>query len=226
MSGKQKVIFAIAIAAFALVFVLAGRYEDEALRWVQQYQSALSGWLQTHPASGRMAYLALFVLFIGCYLPGGILFLLLSGALFSFWEGLVIASLGNALGATVGFLLSRTFFHDRVREKFPKQIALIDEGMAEHGIFYLLLLRVAPIVPSPIVNAVMGISDMRLLTYSWVTLVGRIPMTVIYVKLGAEFASIESLSDLLSGEMIGWLLALCLLMIGGQQVAMRLRPRH
>lgn len=227
MQHRRKIIISgVAFALFIFVgLFLAMRYEETALQWLQAHHHVLQTWIENYPFRSRLLYILLFLIFIGFYLPGGILFMLLSGAFFSFAEGMFIASFANLGGAVIGFLLSRFLLGELVQDQFPQALSQVNQGLEKHGIFYLLILRVAPVIPSPIVNAVMGVTKMPLLTYSWVTLLGRIPMTALYVHLGAEFSTIDSLSDLVSFEILSALGALCLLMLGGHYLALRLHLR-
>lgn len=199
---------------------------DVLLRYAQGHLAEWQGWLAAYPVAGRIGYFFLFSLIIGLYLPGGVLLMLLSGACFSFGEGVVVASLSNLAGAVIGMLLARRCCHNWVRERFPNEAARVNRGIAAHGAFYLFLLRLAPVVPSPVVNLVMGMTDMRLATYAAVTLLGRIPMTVLYVALGSRFMTLESVSGLLSLEVAGLISAVLLVMALGHLALRRMALRQ
>ncbi|MBM3618142.1 MAG: TVP38/TMEM64 family protein [Alphaproteobacteria bacterium] len=223
---QRKLLIAALVGLMVLVVLplVFGQYQDAVLANVQARHDAALAWFAENPILSRVLYFTLFVTFIGFYLPGGILFLLLSGALFSFWEGFLMASFANLVGAVVGMLISRKLLQGLVVERFPERIAQINAGLAAHGVLYLMLLRIAPVIPSPVVNLVMGVTAMPLFTYVWVTLVGRIPMSALYVNLGAQLDEIDSLSDLLSLEIVLSLSLIAVLIAGGAYVARRMHP--
>lgn len=227
MGRKQALYVVIAALLVGMTAAIAADdIVDTLFPLLQRHYADLLTWMEVHPILGRVLYMALFILVIGLYLPGGLLLMVLSGALFPFYEGLVIASLSNLAGAVIGMLLSRFFFYNQVRRRFPKEITYINRGLEANGAFYLFLLRLAPVIPSPVVNMVIGVTDMRLRTYAWVTLLARIPMTAIYVELGSSFATLESLSGLLSLEVLGRLLAIVLLAFAGNYIAQRFPARQ
>lgn len=224
---KPKPVIAVLIALLMMVVLplVFGQYQDTVLGEIQHNHALALAWFAENPILSRVIYFSLFVFFIGLYLPGGILFLLLSGAMFSFWEGFLMASFANLCGAVVGMLISRSLLQDMVAERYPHRIAQVNAGLEAHGVLYLLLLRIAPVIPSPVVNLVMGVTAMPLFTYAWVTLIGRIPMSALYVNLGAQLDEITTLSDLLSLEIVVSLMLIALLIAGGAYVAKRLHSR-
>lgn len=211
-----------------LIFIGAGlfaftHYEQPILGWMQDNQEFLSAETAARPVLGAVIYTVVFALVIGFYIPGGIVLLLLAGALFPFWEANIYANAGNMLGATIGFFLSRYLLRDEVQACYGKKLRPVNEGIKSHGWIYLLILRIAPVLPSPVVNLGMGLTPINAWVYMAVTLLGRIPMTMLYVTLGMELSDIEQLSDLLSAKIIGSLIAVGVLMLAGHIFIQRCR---
>lgn len=224
---KPKMLMYLGVLGVLIGFGLFAftHYEQAILGWMQENQEWMRDDIAAHPVLGALAYIAVFALFIGFYVPGGIVLLLLAGAIFPVWEANIYANLGNMLGATIGFLLSRHLFRDEVQNYYGQRLKPINEGIRLHGWLYLLILRIAPVLPSPVINLGMGLTPISLLTYAVVTLIGRIPMTALYVTLGGELGAIEEFSDLLSINVIASLIGVGLLMLGGHLALQRCRKR-
>lgn len=212
-------------SAFALLIGVGGwffaQHEAEALGWMQDNQQWLRDYMDAHPLWGAVAFTLVFALVLGLYIPGGIVMMLLIGAIFPFWTANAVANLGNLMGATIGFFLSRYLLRDEVQCCYGHRLTRINRGIERHGWLYLIVLRIAPVLPSPVINLLMGLTPMRAFTYIWATLLGRIPMTALYVNIGAELGEIESLSDLLSLELLASLFLVGALMVGGHYLLTR-----
>lgn len=209
-----------------LLLIIAGlyaftAYDQAILDWLQVNQAWMKEGMLNAPVMGPLIFVVLFALIIGLYVPGGVVLLLLSGALFPPLQANLLANIGNLCGALIGFLLARYLFYRDVQERYGNRLRLVNEGIRRHGGVYLFVLRLAPVVPSPVVNLTMGLTPIAVKTYVVATLLGRIPMTALYVNLGAELGTINTLSDILSTEIIGTLILLCLLMLAGNHFLKR-----
>ncbi len=205
---------------------IASLYEEPILRFLQANEAWLKTQVQENPYLAPTLFVALFALVIGFYIPGGVVLLLMAGAMFPVWEANIYANIGNLLGALIGFGLSRHFFYREVQGRYRQQLKNINPHIRRNGWFYLLLLRIAPVMPSPVVNLLMGVTPIGVLTYTGATLLGRIPMTAIYVQLGAELSEVDKLSDILSAEVAMALLLLCVLIVGGNHLFRRFTERQ
>ncbi|MCH2546907.1 MAG: TVP38/TMEM64 family protein [Alphaproteobacteria bacterium] len=222
------------IAVYGSVFIaliivgayIFSAYENDILGWMQANQEMLKAYMDTHPIWGALAFTIVFALVLGFYIPGGIVMMLMVGAIFPLWEANLIANTGNLLGATIGFIISRHLLRDEVQCCYGNKLQRVNNGIKANGWIYLLILRIAPVLPSPVVNLGMGLTPMRLRTYMLATLVGRLPMTALYVNLGQELSEIEHLSDLLSAEIIGSLILVGALMYGCHFALMRCEQKR
>lgn len=226
LSPKMAIYLSVlaALAGFGLFAIT--HYEAVILDWMQRNQEWMQERIATYPVWGAIAYVTVFALTIGFYIPGAIILLLLAGAIFPMWEANFYANLGNMIGATIGFLLSRHLLRDEVQSYYGDRLEPVNEGIRHHGWLYLLIVRIAPVVPSPVVNLGMGLSPINLWVYMMVTLIGRIPMTALYVALGMEIADIDRLSDLLSVQVVASLVAVAGLMLAGHLVLQYFRHRR
>lgn len=226
LQPKMVAYLLVLVALFGFGLYAFAHYEQAILGWMQQNQQWLSDDIKANPVSGALIYITVFALAIGFYIPGGVVLLLMAGALFPFWEANLYANIGNMIGATIGFLLSRYLLRDEVQACYGKRLRTVNDGIRQHGWIYLLILRIAPVLPSPVVNLGMGLTPINLWLYMAVTLLGRIPMTALYVNLGMQLSEIDRLSDLLSFNIMATLVAVCVLMLAGHWFLQRCRIRR
>jgi uncharacterized membrane protein YdjX (TVP38/TMEM64 family) len=136
--------------------------------------------------------------------PGTALVLTLAGgALFGVVWGSVLVSFASTIGATVACLLSRFLLREFVERRFPYAVDKINDGIRRDGAYYLLGMRLVPIFPFFIVNMVMGLTRLPPRTFFWVSQLGMLPGTVIFVNAGTQLAQIENAGDILSPEVAG-----------------------
>ena len=127
---------------------------------------------------------------------------LAGGALFGLGAGTLIVSFASTIGATLACFVSRFLLRDWVQEKFGDKLSLVNEGIAREGTFYLFTLRLIPVFPFFIINLVMGLTKMPLRTFYWVSQLGMLAGTIVYVNAGKELGKIASLHSILSPGLI------------------------
>jgi pyruvate/2-oxoglutarate dehydrogenase complex dihydrolipoamide dehydrogenase (E3) component/uncharacterized membrane protein YdjX (TVP38/TMEM64 family) len=143
-------------------------------------------------------YFGLYVLVTALSLPGAAVMTLAGGALFGFLPALVVVSFASTIGATLAFLVSRFLLRDWVQSRFRDRLKALNAGIEREGAFYLFTLRLVPIFPFFVINLVMGLTPMRAATFYWVSQVGMLAGTAVYVNAGTQLGQIESLSGILS----------------------------
>lgn len=149
-----------------------------------------------------VSYCGIYVASTALALPGALVLTLAGGALFGFWTGLIIISFASTIGASLSFLVSRYLLRDWVQDRFSEKLSKINDGVKREGAFYLFTLRLIPVFPFFAVNLVMGLTPMRLLTYYWVSQIGMLPGTAVFVNAGKELGQIDSLSGLISPSLL------------------------
>ncbi|WP_265091199.1 FAD-dependent oxidoreductase [Psychrobacter sp. SZ93C1] len=147
-------------------------------------------------------FFLLYVVVTALSLPGAAILTLASGALFGLFQGLIIASFASSIGATLSFLASRYLLRDTIKQRFPERLAAIDAGVEKEGGFYLFTLRLVPVFPFFLINLLMGVTAIKSWTYYWVSQVGMLAGTFVFVNAGTQLAQIESLSGILSLNLI------------------------
>ena len=193
------VLVAALVAAF-FVFDLDRYLTLDALK---SGQATFAGWYQHSPWLVAGAYFVIYVAVTALSLPGAVVMTLAGGALFGLWTGTLIVSFASSVGATLAFLASRFLFHDWVQAHYGKRLAAVNAGMAKDGAFYLFTLRLVPVFPFFIINLLMGLTPIRTWTFYWVSQLGMLAGTLVYVNAGTQLAQLDSLSGILSPELLG-----------------------
>ncbi|HEH9398522.1 TPA: FAD-dependent oxidoreductase [Aeromonas sobria] len=183
-----------------------GRYLS--LGALQAQQAAVAQWVDSHFVSASLLFVLIYVLSTALSLPGASLLTLGGSAVFGVAWGLLLVSFASTIGATLAFLSARFLLRDWVTARFGDKLATFQSGMAKEGAFYLLSLRLIPIFPFFLVNLLMGLTPIRVSTYYWVSQLGMLPGTFVYVLAGSELGQLTSTGNILSP---GLMVALTLL---------------
>ena len=207
MNKTRYFLLALLAAAVASYFVFdLGRYLD--LGYVQSQLDALHEFRDANFVLLALLYFVVYVAFTALSVPGALIITLSGGAIFGLGWGLVLVSFASSVGATAAFLVSRLLLRDWVQRRFGDYLGVINRGIEKDGSFYLFSMRMVPLIPFFMINLLMGLTPIRAVTFYWVSQIGMLPVTAIYVNVGAELARIDSLSGLVS---LPVLLALSLL---------------
>jgi pyruvate/2-oxoglutarate dehydrogenase complex dihydrolipoamide dehydrogenase (E3) component len=151
---------------------------------------------------------------------------LAAGAIFGVTTGTLVVSFSSTIGATLAFLASRYLLRDTVQARFGQRLRPVNEGMAKDGAFYLFSLRLVPVFPFFAVNLLMGLTPIRVWTYYWVSQVGMLLGTVVYVNAGTQLARIDSLRDIASPGLLASFAALGLLPWAGKWIMVAIKRRR
>lgn len=196
---RLLLIIAVAIGAFFLFgldqWLTLERLKAESVR--------LAAYRDVHPILSALAYAAVYIAVTGLSLPGATALTLAGGALFGLLWGTVIVSFASSIGATLAFLAARFVFRDAVRAKLGDRLAAVDAGLAKDGAYYLFSLRLVPLFPFFVINLAMGLTAIKPLTFYWVSQVGMLAGTLVYVNAGRQLAQLDSLAGILSPPLVG-----------------------
>jgi uncharacterized membrane protein YdjX (TVP38/TMEM64 family) len=113
-----------------------------------------------------------------------------------------VVSFASTIGATLACVVSRYLLRDWIQNKFGDKIAKVNEGIEKEGAFYLFTLRLIPVFPFWMINLAMGLTKMSLIKFYWVSQIGMLPGTMVFVNAGKELAKIESLKGIFSPGLI------------------------
>jgi pyruvate/2-oxoglutarate dehydrogenase complex dihydrolipoamide dehydrogenase (E3) component/uncharacterized membrane protein YdjX (TVP38/TMEM64 family) len=151
----------------------------------------------------RLAFFCTYVAVASLSLPGAALLTLAGGGVFGFDWGLLMVSFASSMGATVSLWVARYVLRDWVQARFAKNLADINQGVARDGALYLFSLRLIPVVPFFAINLAMGLTAMPARTFYWVSQLGMLAGTAVYVNAGTQLASITTLKDVVSPGLLG-----------------------
>lgn len=192
-------------------------------------EAVLRGYQQSHPVLVYGAAFVLYVVVTGLSLPGATILTLTFGWYFGFWRGVLLVSFSSTAGATLAFLLSRYILRDAVQSRFGERLAGFNAALEREGAFYLFTLRLIPAVPFFVINVVMGLTPLRAWTYWWVSQVGMLAGTAVYVYAGASVPDLSTLAErgaggILSPQLIAAFVLLGLFPIVVKKTMQRFRP--
>lgn len=160
-----------------------------------QHETSLRDYQVQHPVLVFAFAFAIYVAVTGLSLPGAAVLTLVVGWYFGLASGVVLVSFASTTGATLAFLLSRYLFRDTIESKFGEKLRAFNENLQRDGAFYLFTLRLIPAVPFFVINAVMGLTPMKTRTFWWVSQLGMLAGTAVYVYAGSTFPSLKSLAE-------------------------------
>lgn len=194
--GRIALIVAMVVLIAAFFAFDLGRFFS--IEYFKAQQAAFDVVYRENPLLTAAVFFAIYVAVTGLSLPGAALMTLVAGAIFQLFWGTVIVSFASSIGATLAFLASRFLFRDWVQGKFGDKLRAINAGVAREGAFYLFTLRLVPLFPFFVINLVMGLAPMRARTFYWVSQLGMLAGTIVYVNAGTQIARIDSLKGILS----------------------------
>ena len=202
MNTRRLLLIAVLIGLVAayLGFDL-GRYLS--LENFKTQQAAIDDWRAAQPVTAIATYFIIYVAVTALSLPGATVMTLVGGAIFGLLGGLVLVSFASTIGATLAFLVSRFLLRDWVQARFGERLRAINTGVEKDGAFYLFTLRLVPLFPFFVINLLMGLTRIKTRTFYWVSQLGMLAGTVVYVNAGTQLAKVESLSGILSPALIG-----------------------
>lgn len=215
---------------FILVFISAFFYFDLGeyltLESLKAQQSAIENYRASNPKLAVVVYALVYIAVTALSLPGATILTLAGGAVFGVLWGTLIVSFASSIGATLAFLAARFLFRDTVEEKFAESLKAIDEGVEREGEFYLFGLRLVPVFPFFMINLLMGLTRMKVVTFYWVSQIGMLAGTVVYVNAGTQLGKIKSLAGILSPTVLGSFILLGLFPLLAKKIVSSIRSKE
>ncbi|OEC33152.1 Pyruvate/2-oxoglutarate dehydrogenase complex, dihydrolipoamide dehydrogenase (E3) component [Pseudomonas cuatrocienegasensis] len=202
MNSRKLALMGVILALLGSFFIFdIGQYLN--LEALKAQQAALNAQVAAQPWLAAGLFFLAYVAVTALSLPGAALMTLLAGALFGLLEGFVLVSFASTLGATLAMLSSRFLLRDWVQSRFGQRLAGIDAGIEREGAFYLFALRLVPVFPFFLINLAMGLTRLPARTYWWVSQLGMLPGTLVFVNAGRELGQLDSLAGILSPGLLG-----------------------
>lgn len=201
MSSK-RILIVLVIAAIVGSYFLFDFGQYLTLESVQARLGDLEAFRDENFALSAAIYFVVYVAVAALSIPVALIITLLGGAIFGVLWGTLLVSFASSIGATLAFLVSRLLLRDWVQQRFGKYLAPINRGIEKDGVFYLFSLRMVPLFPFYIINLLMGLTPIRAWSFYWVSQIGMLLGTAVYVNAGSELAQISSLSGLVSAPVL------------------------
>jgi len=191
------------LLALALVLAIVAFFALDLQRFLHQdyflaRKDAIESWRAVHPWTAAGAFFALYVAIAALSLPGAVPMTLVGGALFGLAQGTVLVSFASSIGATLAFVAARLVLRDWVQARFGDRLEAINEGVRREGAFYLFALRLVPLFPFFVINLLMGLTAIPARTFYWVSQVGMLPGTIVYVYAGTQLGQFRVSAGLLA----------------------------
>ena len=211
-----RILLALALVAAAAAAIASLPHGASGLGELHQRLGQLRAQRAGHPFEFAASFFALYVAVAALSVPAAALFTLAAGALFGLWQGILLVSFASAAGATLAFASARWILAPWVRERLGAKLAAINSGVRRDGAFYLFGMRLVPVFPFFVINLAMGLTEMPARRFYWVSQLGMLPATVIYVGAGTRLAQIHDLRSIASPSL--WLV---LALLGALPLAAR-----
>src|SRR4030043_1302404 len=198
----KKIVILIVIAVLIVAVKVFHLDQYLTLSYLKESLDKFKALYENHRLMVSAGYFVIYVLTTSLSLPGASPLGIAGGALFGFWTATLVVSFASTIGATLACLVSRYLLRDWIQNKFGDKIAKVNEGIEKEGAFYLFTLRLIPVFPFWMINLAMGLTKMPLSRFYWVSQIGMLPGTMVYVNAGKELAKIESIKGIFSPRLI------------------------
>lgn len=195
------------VVIIGIVLVIAVVYQQQwhqylSLEQLKAQHDQLAQWRNQHFAGLFIGYLVIYVVVTALSIPGAVILTLGSGALFGLGWGLLLASFASTMGAFLAFMSARYVLRDSLEQRLGERLKQVNAGISRDGAWYLLTLRLVPLFPFWMINLVMGLTRMSAWRFYWVSQVGMLAGTAVFVNAGTQLARVEQVADILSGQLL------------------------
>lgn len=194
--SKKSVLGIILVVAIVYLGIEFSQYLT--LENAKAQQASLTLFIEENLLVAAATYFILYIAITALSIPGAAVVTLLGAALFGFWLSLALVSFASTIGATIAFLSSRYLLRNWVQNRFSSKLVAINEGVKKDGAFYLFSLRLIPVFPFFLINLLMGLMPISMFRFYWVSQIGMLPGTAVYLNAGTQLSEINSLAGIVS----------------------------
>jgi len=203
MSQKTlKISLLLFLISLIILFFIFEMNEYSSLQNIKRQYQNLLYYYDKNNLLIHIIFIFIYIITTSLSLPFALALTLFAGALFGFWYGLILVSFGSTIGATIAFLIARFIGYEYVRKNYKNQLSKFYNGFKKEGAFYLFALRMVPLFPFFMINTFTALMPIKTWTFYWVSQVGMLPGTILYVFAGTQLSEIKSLSDIMSPTLI------------------------
>jgi dihydrolipoamide dehydrogenase len=200
IASKIAILVIIGVLVYLYFAFNIGQYLT--LEFVKAQQSEFERYYAEHRTITILTYMAVYILMAAVSIPGATIMTLAAGVMFGLLLGTVLVSFASTIGATLAFLIARFLLQDTIQNKFRDKLKTINAGVEKDGAFYLFTLRLIAAFPFFLINLVMGLTRIPTFKFFWVSQLGMLPGTLVYVNAGTQLGQIESVEGILSPGLI------------------------
>ena len=187
----NKKVLLVGLLALVAPFFIFDLHLLLTLEGLKEGLASITEWRAQNPWVFAAIFFVFYIAVTALSLPGAAIMTLAAGALFGIWIGVLLVSFASTIGATLAFLFSRYLLRDMVQSRFGDRLSAINEGIQKEGPFYLFTLRLVPVFPFVLINVVMALTNLRVATFYWVSQLGMLAGTIVYVNAGTQLVQIE-----------------------------------
>ncbi len=223
---NKLIILGLLVMVAAAAWFLFDLNQYLSFQYLQSQQAAWQQALARNPLLVAAVFFAIYVLVTALSLPGAAVMTLAAGALLGLGYGTLLVSFASAIGATLAFLIARYIARDWVQQRFAEQLKTINNGVEKEGGFYLFSLRLIPAFPFFLINIAMALTPIKAWPFYWISQLGMLPGTLVYVNAGTQLSQLESMQGILSPDLILSFVALGLLPLVAKKVISAIRARR
>lgn len=198
----KKVVIGVVIIGLVIAFKVFDLGQYLTLSYIKESRDKFELLYGEYPVAVIASYMGIYILTTSLSLPGAAVLTIAGGALFGLWVGTFVVSFASSIGATLACFVSRFLLRDWIQGRFADRIKSVNEGIEKEGAFYLFTIRLIPVFPFWMVNILFGLTKIPLFRFYWVSQLGMLPVTMVYINAGKELAKIESLRGILSPGLI------------------------
>ncbi len=190
---RKLMVLIVVITTAIITFILMRQYFS--LEYLSQIRESVSTFFDNQPLIVYFLAFVIYVVVTGLSIPGATLLSLVYAWFFGFTRGLILVSFASTAGATMAFLLSRYLFRDWIQTRFGTRLKTFNQSLERDGAVYLFTLRLVPAVPFFVINAVMGLTQLRVWTFWWVSQLGMLAGTAVYIYAGSRIPDLQTLEE-------------------------------
>ena len=198
----NKIIIVIVVIGLIAAFQIFNLGDYLSLSYLKESQEKFQVLYSENSAAVIAGYMLIYIIATSLSLPGAAVLTLAAGALFGLITGTIIVSFASTIGATLACIVSRFILRDWIQNKFGDKLKTVNEGIEKEGALYLFTVRLIPIFPFWLINLGMGLTKMPMKTFFWVSQIGMLAGTIVFINAGKELAKIDSLGGILSPGLI------------------------
>lgn len=169
---------------------------------IKFYKDSFYEYTLIQPLQARCIYSLVYFILASSFLPVALLLNILGGFLFGTIEGVIMVTIITGIAAMVNIWAVRFLFGAFLEKRYAQTFATFNRAFQRDGISYLFFVRLSGLFPFPIANVLLGLTNVSLYTYFWTTTLGMIPGSILFVYMGKQLATLTSIKDILSWNIL------------------------